>query len=116
MHPLFLYLIWYKRCVAAFEAMHFSCVALAAHFFNLRGNKMDIKLELLRNHISDLVKNHIEDFEIDASKIADTTATRMLSEVQEVVQNCEYSDFDAMEKIVCIFEKYNMDFGSRHDF
>ena len=77
---------------------------------------MNIKLELLKNFISDYINNNLEDFEIDALQIADTTATKMLSEIQKVIRNEEYSDFDAVEKIVCIFEKYKIDFGPRHDF
>ena len=56
------------------------------------------------------------DFEIDASQIADTTATMMLGEIQKVIKDEKYSDFEAVEEIVCIFEKYKIDFGSRHDF
>lgn len=77
---------------------------------------MNVKVELLRNHISDYIKCRIEDFEIDAEKIADTTAIQMLSEIQKVIKNDSYSDFDIVEEIVCIFEKYNIDFGSCHDF
>lgn len=77
---------------------------------------MNVKVELLINHISDFIKNNIEDFEIDASQIADTTAIQMLGEIQKVIKDENYSDFDAVEEIVCIFEKYNIDFGSRHDF
>ena len=57
-----------------------------------------------------------EDFEIDASKIADTTAIQMLREIQKVIHNEKYSDFDAIEEIVCIFERYEIDAGFRHDF
>ena len=77
---------------------------------------MNIKVELLNNYISDFIKSRIEDFEIDASQIADTTATQMLSEIQNVIKNEDNSDFETVEKIVCIFEKYNVDYGSRHDF
>ena len=35
---------------------------------------MDVKVELLKNHIYDFISSRIEDFEIDASQIADTTA------------------------------------------
>ena len=77
---------------------------------------MNIKLELLRKHISDFVKHQIEDFEIDASEIADTTAIQILSEIQNVIREENYSDFEVVEEIVCIFEKYNIDAGYRHDF
>ena len=77
---------------------------------------MNIKLELLKGYISDYINSNLEDFEIDASKIVDTTAIKMLSEIQNIIKDEQYSDFDAVEEIVCIFEKYNIDFGSRHDF
>ncbi|MBE7048986.1 MAG: hypothetical protein E7393_06440 [Ruminococcaceae bacterium] len=77
---------------------------------------MNIKLELLRNYISDFINYRIEDFEIDASQITDTTATQMLFEIQKVIKDEKYSDFDAVEQIVSIFEKYNVDSGFRHDF
>ena len=77
---------------------------------------MNIKLELLRNHISDYINCKIEDFEIDASQIADSTAIEILSEIQKVIKDENYSDFNAIEEIVCIFEKYNIDIGYRHDF
>ena len=77
---------------------------------------MNIKVELLKNHIIDLITCELKDFEIDASQIADTTAIQMLSEIQTVIKNENYSDFEAMEKIVCIFEKFGIDSGLRHDF
>ena len=77
---------------------------------------MNIKTELLKSYITEFVKCKINDFEIDASQIADTTAIQMLSEIQTVIKNESYSDFDVVEKIVCIFEKYSIDSGSRHDF
>ncbi len=77
---------------------------------------MNVKVELLKSYISDFVNEKIDDFEIDASQIADTTATQMLSKIQKIIKDESYSDFEAMEEIVCIFEKYNIDFGSRHDF
>ncbi len=76
---------------------------------------MNVKLELLKSYICDFVNNNLEDFEIDASQIADTTATQMLSQIQKVIQNENYSDFEAMEEIVCIFEKYKINAGCRHD-
>ena len=77
---------------------------------------MKIKMELLKSYIFDYINNNLENFEIDASQIADTTAVQMLSEIQKVIKDEYYSDFDAIEEIVCIFEKYNIDFGFRHDF
>ncbi|MBE7048987.1 MAG: hypothetical protein E7393_06445 [Ruminococcaceae bacterium] len=77
---------------------------------------MNIKLELLKSCISDFINNNLKDFEIDADKIADTVAINVLREIQKVIQDEECSDFDAIEEIVCIFEKYKVDAGFRHDF
>jgi hypothetical protein len=77
---------------------------------------MNIKLELLREYVTDFIRFHIKDFGIDASQIADTTAIKVLAEIQKVIKDEGCSDFDAIEKIVCIFEKYKIDAGFRHDF
>ena len=37
---------------------------------------MNIKVELLKNYISDFINFKLEDFEIDASHIADSTAIK----------------------------------------
>lgn len=73
---------------------------------------MDVKLELLKKGMLDFIENNLEDFEI----ITNTVAINMLYEIQEIIKNKKYSDFDAIEEIVCIFERYHIDFGCRHDF
>ncbi len=77
---------------------------------------MNLKLELLKSYISDYINSNLEDFEMDASQIADTAATNMLREIQSIIKNEDYSDFDAIEEIVCVFEKNKIDSGYRHDF
>ncbi len=77
---------------------------------------MKIKVELLKTHISDFINSRIEDFEIDADDIANTVAIKILAEIQEIIKNDSYSDFERIEEIVCVFEKYKIDFGNCHDF
>ena len=77
---------------------------------------MEIKLELLANSISELVMHRLGTIGIDADTIADTTATLILSEIKKIISNENISDFDAIEQIVIIFEKYGIDAGTRHDF
>ncbi len=77
---------------------------------------MKIKVELLKTHISDFINSRIEDFEIDADDIANTVAIKILAEIQEIIKNDSYSDFELIEEIVCAFEKYKIDFGNCHDF
>ena len=82
----------------------------------LGGQNMNIKLELLKSYISDYINSNLEDFEMDASQISDTIAIQILTEIQKVIKNEKYSDSEAIEEIVCIFEKYRIDFGFRHNF
>ncbi|MBR4721206.1 MAG: hypothetical protein IK057_05530 [Clostridia bacterium] len=77
---------------------------------------MNIKLELLQNAIFDAIGEKLSYMEIDADKIADTTAIKVLSEIKEIINDDEKSDFDAVEEIVYVFEKYNIGIGGRHDF
>ena len=42
---------------------------------------MNIKLELLKGFISDIIMQRLEDINIDADKIADTTAINVLAEI-----------------------------------
>jgi hypothetical protein len=81
---------------------------------------MNLKLELLQNVLFQAVReglNYAEmSGEINADKIADTTAIKALSEIKEIIHDEEKEDFDVVEEIVCVFEKYNIDIGGRHDF
>lgn len=77
---------------------------------------MTIKTELLKRYIYDYITNYISDFEIDENKIAETTSIKILKEIQNIIQNHEYTDFDKVECIVCLFEKYHISAGCCHDF
>ena len=77
---------------------------------------MNIKLELLKKDISELVEMNIENLEIDADKIAHTNAISALYEIKSVICNDKLSDFMVVDKIVNIFEKYKIYSGGRHDF
>ena len=77
---------------------------------------MNIKLELLKGHLWEMISRKIDHMNIDADKIADTTAISALSEIQRILSDQNTSDFDAVENIISVFEKYGLDYGSRHDF
>ncbi|MGM9936566.1 MAG: hypothetical protein ACI38A_04415 [Candidatus Ornithomonoglobus sp.] len=76
---------------------------------------MIIKLELLKNEITELINNRFDEFDIDAGIIADTTAISAISEIQKIIKS-DLSDFEAIERIVKVFERYNLDCGERHDY
>ncbi len=77
---------------------------------------MKIKTELLKKYIGDYINIRINDFDINATEIADTTAIKALAEIQQIIKDIDLSDFDMADKIVCVFEKYKLDAGSCHDF
>ena len=77
---------------------------------------MDIKTDILKAYIADMICNSISDFDIDANEITDSTAIIALSEIQQILQSAELDDFQMIEEIVLIFEKYNLDAGVCHDF
>ena len=77
---------------------------------------MTIKTELIKSYIKDMICWQISDFEIDEEKIADTVAIQALGEIQEILKRDELDDFEMVEEIVLIFSKYEIDFGSCHDF
>ena len=77
---------------------------------------MKIKTELLKEHISEYIINNIEDFEIDESKIADTKTKKIVEEIKGILEHSSYSDFEAVEVIIKVFEKNNICCSYRHDF
>ena len=77
---------------------------------------MNIKIDLIKSYIVDCICNDINDFGIDADRIADTKATEALAEIKQVLHKNKLDDFEMVEEIVCIFEKYNLDAGCCHDF
>lgn len=77
---------------------------------------MDIRLELIRNEIAELLYSNIERLEIDINEIAQTAAVSALGEIRAVLENDEYSDFETVDEIVAIFNKYGLSSGGCHDF
>ena len=77
---------------------------------------MKIKTEIIKSYIADCICNSISDFEINADEIADAKAVEVLGEIQKILHQNELDDFEMIEEIVCIFEKYNLDTGVCHDF
>ncbi|MGM9936526.1 MAG: hypothetical protein ACI38A_04205 [Candidatus Ornithomonoglobus sp.] len=77
---------------------------------------MELKLELLAGGISDVIADNLKKNNIDVNCIVQTTAISVLEDIRECIKNDDLSDFEAIEEIVNIFEKYRIDCGSRHDF
>ncbi len=78
---------------------------------------MDIKLDILAGAISDAINSAIRYTCIDTNDVINSTALTALNEIACVIQNMDIEDdFDIVEEIICIFQKYNLSPGARHDF
>ena len=78
---------------------------------------MDIKLDIFAGIVSDAINSAIRYIHIDTDDVINSVALTALNEIQYVIQNTEIEDdFDVVEEIVRIFEKYNINAGGRHDF
>lgn len=77
---------------------------------------MNIKTDLIKKHIAECIVNQIDDFDIDEAMAVDSKAIQILSEIQQILKNEDYDDFEAVDKIVGIFCANGIDSGSRHDF
>ena len=77
---------------------------------------MTIITDLIKGHVCDIIQSEIVAFEIDEESIVNTKAIEILTEIQEILKISGDSDFDTVEKIVAVFDKYKLDVGGCHDF
>ena len=77
---------------------------------------MDLKLELLADSLADILSQHFIAQNTNPNKLIDSKATKILSEIKDVICDDTLDDFYAIDKIVDIFIKYKIDIGGRHDF
>ena len=99
--------------------MRFLCVAPATHFL-IGVNAMDVKYELFASAISDAINEKLNALDmsgkLDTTGIVNTKATKMIFEIQKVLENSELDDFEIVEEIVHIFHKNKISTGGCHDF
>jgi len=76
-----------------------------------------ISRELLSYVIKNEVQNVLADIDDKIINKVHSLSTEILEDIKTVLsQHYKLSDFEMIEKIVVIFEKYNIDCGSCHDF
>lgn len=78
---------------------------------------MNETIELMNAEIESIVQKHIADIILQS----DNLCAKALKEIQVVLKNGNIvdgnkSDFEIVEDIVCIFEKYHLNAGGCHDF
>ena len=78
---------------------------------------MNVDLELMNSEIEGIVQKYIADIILQS----DSLCANAPKEIQEVLKNGNIvdgnkNDFEMIEDIICIFEKYHINSGSCHDF
>ncbi len=76
----------------------------------------DFSNDLLKYIIRQEVERAIIETEYNIADKIKFLSTEILKEIVAVLKSCELSDFDIVENIVCILEKYEIDCGTCHDF
>ena len=72
--------------------------------------------ELIQKYVLEHLENYFSIYNFNMQEIANTKAITALNAIKEVLSNNNLSDFEAIEEIVCIFDKYGIDTVGRHDF
>ncbi len=77
---------------------------------------MDVRYELLECCIKDSIEKIFSDMGDNFTNKINEKAIMALDEIKSIISDDGLSDFDAVEDIVCVLEKYNIYCGGRHDF
>lgn len=77
---------------------------------------MDIRVELLKEEIAQMIKDKVCDLDIDANEIIHSQSSKILEEIVGIVRDTDLTDFMAMDRIVEVLIRYDIDTGVRHDF
>lgn len=74
--------------------------------------------EMMQREIGYIAWEHLKNQAFDYKEIAKIRSVQVLSEIRKVLVRHKWDgdDFEAIEKIVRIFEKYGLSAGNTHDF
>jgi len=78
-------------------------------------------MELFKEILSGIIeKEEIQvvfpNLKFNAAEIVEMESYKALRQIKAIIDNDGLSDFDCIEKIVCVFEEIGSDGGRRHDF
>ncbi len=73
--------------------------------------------EMIEKELGRVAWQYLKHMTFDKNELILTSSAKALHEIQLVLLSADYStsDFEIVEKIVCIFEKYGLDAGCCHD-
>ncbi len=76
----------------------------------------DINESLLYRDVGKIILHSIKSLDINYEQIAKINSVVIINEIQKIVTNTMLDDFEKIEEIINILEKYGIDAGSCHDF
>ena len=80
---------------------------------------MDLIYELLVSYFREEKDKNTITKALNFEQMVEKQCYKILSEIKNIIQDEKVEDndcFDKIEKIVCLFESYGIDSGTRHDF
>lgn len=72
--------------------------------------------ELLYQELGRFIIEQFQETKFYYEEVIQQKSVQALAQIRAVIQDETYSDFDAVEEIVCIFEQYGISAEDRHDF
>ncbi len=79
---------------------------------------MDLRLELISKELMSRICEEIKGIDIDVNQIAQSAAITVLERIKKVIITDDdvLDDCEKIDKILYIFEEYNIETGSCHDY
>ncbi len=77
--------------------------------------KKDLRLDLMADSLAQMIGSYLRYSTFDVNTLINSTAVQVLTEIHEVLEQPDLPDFEAVDMIVCIFNKYNLDSGRIHE-
>jgi len=77
---------------------------------------MELHKDIFYKELGKMVFGYCCNVDINFNELINAKAIESLQRIKTVIENDSLSDFDCVEKIVCIFEDIGSNCGNRHDF
>ncbi len=77
---------------------------------------MNFEKELIANELAYVIRKYMEEINPDIIDRIKNRESEIISQIQKILANSELNDFEVVEEIVVLFEKYNLSCGGRRDF
>ncbi len=77
---------------------------------------MELYKELISFEIGKMIIENFENQNLNFKEIAELKSIQLLQKIKTIIQDDSLTDFECVEKIVCLFETTGISAEIRHDF